>query len=159
MSEQTETAVGELERLQAWQGGVIAGLAGGLGMGLLFTLQLTDVIENAIPALWALDGGAAGWFVHMVNSAIFGVFFAAVVTRWPESVRTIGRSLIVGGGFGVLLWLLAAGVVMPVWLNLVGFASPPAIPNLDPMSLVGHLVYGVLVGLVYPLLVRGQQQY
>lgn len=159
MSEPTETTVPRFERMEDWQAGVAAGLAAGVGMGLLMTLEMSAVIEGAIPALWLLDGGMAGWLVHMVNSAVFGVVFAALVTRWPAAVRSLSGGVIVGGLYGIVLWLVAAGLVMPVWLDLVGFASPPAIPNLAPMSLAAHLLYGVVLGVVYPLIVTRETEF
>jgi len=45
-----------------------------------------------------------------------------------------------------------AAVVMPVWLQAVGFGAAPAVPNLNPQSLVGHVVYGVVLGGLYAAL-------
>jgi hypothetical protein len=39
---------------------------------------------------------------------------------------------------------------MPIWLSAVGFPMAPAVPNLNPMSLLTHLAFGAVVGLVYP---------
>lgn len=159
MSEQTETTMSEVARMQPWQGGVVAGIAGGFGMGLFMTLQMTNVIEVAIPALWMLEGGAAGWVIHMANSAIFGVVFAAIVMEMPDGMFTITRSVLVGAVFGAALWVVAAGFVMPVWLDLAGFATPPAIPNLNLTSLGAHLIYGLILGATYPLVVRSEPQF
>lgn len=52
-----------------------------------------------------------------------------------------------GVGWGVVLWLVAAGVVMPVWLTLVGV--PAQVPNLSLHGLVGHVVWGTALGLGY----------
>lgn len=139
-------AVGGVERLQPWQGGVLAGLAGGALMGVLLSVQMSAVIESAIPGLWTLEGGTAGWVVHMINSAVFGVVFAAIVMRWPRTIATLPRGLLTGGLYGAALWIVAAGFAMPIWLDLVGFAAPPAIPNLVLMSLVAHLIFGVVLG-------------
>lgn len=153
MSERTETTVVSVERLQPWQGGVAAGLAGGLAMGLFMSIQTPGVIETAIPALWTLEGGTAGWVIHMINSAVFGVAFAAVAREWPQSVDSAAASAVTGGAFGAALWLLAAALVMPVWLEVVGFASPPPLPNFDFTSLGAHLIYGIVLGICYPLVV------
>lgn len=110
----------------------------------------------AIPALWGLQGGTVGWVIHMANSAVFGVVFAALLTvpglrRYADSVPT---SAGLGAVYGVVLWIVAAGFVMPIWLSAVGFPMAPPIPNFDPMSMVGHVVFGVILGAVYPA-VRG----
>ncbi|WP_049971349.1 hypothetical protein [Haladaptatus cibarius] len=65
-------------RENAWQSGVLSGLIAGAVMGVMLTMQMRPVIEHAIPALWGLDGGAAGWTIHMINSAVFGVVFGAL---------------------------------------------------------------------------------
>ncbi len=41
---------------------------------------------------------------------------------------------------------------MPVWLSAVGSPANPPLPNFNPMSLVGHVVYGAVVGATFPAL-------
>lgn len=146
----TETVVGRNTRIEPWQGGVVGGLLGGAVMGVMLTMQMTPVIENAIPAMYGLSGGLAGWVVHMFHAAILGVGFAAVATR--VDLDSLAPSVGLGLAYGVVLWLVLAVLVMPVWLQTVGFAGAPALPNVNVQSLVGHLVYGGVLGLVYPLI-------
>ncbi|WP_336001273.1 histidine kinase [Halorientalis halophila] len=129
-----------------------AGLAGGAVMGVLFSVLMTPVIEMAIPALVGLSGGVAGWVVHMSISAVFGVVFAALVTLTPLSEFADQPLALLGLGlaYGAVLWIVAAGIVMPVWLSAVGFPMAPPVPNLSPLSLGTHLVFGAVVGLLYP---------
>ncbi|WP_323191192.1 histidine kinase [Halostella sp. PRR32] len=141
-------------RLETWQAGVLGGLAGGFVMGIMLTMQMTPVIENAIPALWGLSGGLAGWVIHMSNSAVLGVVFAAIASAgaFREYADSPGTSAALGIAYGVVLWVVLAAIVMPIWLDAVGFGMAPAVPNFNPMSLVGHVAYGVVLGVVYPLL-------
>jgi len=156
MAQQTATERGtDAETtLAAWQGGVLAGIGGGAVMGIMLTMQMTPVIENAIPALWGLSGGAAGWAVHMANSAVLGVVFAAIAgtAALSEYTDSVGTSALLGVGYGVVLWVVLAAVVMPVWLDAVGFGAVPPLPNFNPMSLVGHVAYGAVTGALYPLI-------
>jgi hypothetical protein len=147
---QTETET----TLEASQAGVVAGLVGGFVMGIMLTMQMTPVIENAIPALWGLSGGLAGWVVHMSNSAVLGVVFAAIASAGAlrEYADSTGTSTALGIAYGVVLWVVLAAIVMPIWLDAVGFPMAPAVPNFNPMSLVGHVVYGAVLGAVYPML-------
>ena len=140
--------------LEAWQAGVLAGLAGGLVMGIMLTMQMTPVIENAIPALWGLSGGVAGWVVHMSNSAVLGVVFAALASAGAlrEYADSVGTSTALGIAYGVVLWVVLAAIVMPIWLDAVGFPMAPAVPNFNPMSLVAHVVYGGVLGATYAAL-------
>ncbi|SEP09028.1 hypothetical protein SAMN05216388_103225 [Halorientalis persicus] len=134
-----------------WVSGAAAGLAGGAVMGVLFSVLVPPVIEAGIPALFGLSGGLAGWVVHMSLSAVFGVGFAALVTLTPLSKDTDAPLQLVGAGllYGAVLWIVAAAIVMPLWLTAVGFPMAPPLPNLDAMSLVGHLAFGTVVGLFY----------
>jgi hypothetical protein len=161
MAEETEMAFGGVERLQPWQIGVVGGVVGGLLMGALLTAvpEMRGVIEVAIPALWTLEGGAAGWIIHMINSAVFGVVFAAIAKQRPESVRTIMNGIVSGGIYGFVLWVVAAAFIMPVWLEIVGFASPPPLPNFNVMSLVAHLLFGVGLGAVFARLMPSPELY
>ncbi|WP_227378005.1 histidine kinase [Haladaptatus halobius] len=141
-----------VKRRPAWIGGVIGGLAGGAVMGLMLSMMMTPVIQQAIPALWGLEGMGAGWVIHLINSVIFGVIFAMLVTRTGlrRYERSVGRSTVLGLVYGTVIWIVAAGFVMPIWLQAVGFPMVPPLPNFDPMSLVGHLVFGGILGIVYP---------
>ena len=155
MAQKVETTVERrfgYEHRPAWVSGVVAGLAGGAVMGVLLSVLTTPVIETAIPALVGLSGGLAGWVVHMSISAVFGVLFAGLVTLAPVSEYADAPRALLGIGlvFGAVLWIVAAGLLMPIWLNAVGFPMAPPLPNLAPTSLVTHLVFGAVVGLVYP---------
>ncbi len=138
----------------AWQHGVQAGLVGGLVMGVLFSLLMPPVIESGIPALVGLSGGIAGWFVHMSISAVFGVAFVAALTHPRLAAVGTSPAGVVGLGlaYGVVLWVVAAGVVMPLWLSAVGFPSPPPLPNLGLMGLLTHLAFGLFLGASYEYL-------
>ncbi|MFC7157631.1 histidine kinase [Halomarina halobia] len=139
-----------------WKAGIGAGLVAGVVMGIMLTVMMGPVIAAAIPALWGLNGLAAGWGVHLVNSAIFGLVFAAIVASPPvrQYTGSLGRTTAVGVAYGVVIWIVAAGIVMPIWLQAVGFPMAPPLPNFNPMSLVGHVVYGAVLGGVYSYATR-----
>jgi uncharacterized membrane protein YagU involved in acid resistance len=149
MVSETTTAVESQTNHVAWTGGALAGLAGGVVMGAMLTMQMTPVIEVAIPSMYGLQGLAAGWVVHLFHSVVLGVGFAAVADALDFG-DSLGRSAALGVGFGVALWVVLAALVMPVWLGAVGFPKVPPLPNFNPMSLVGHVVYGAVLGVVFP---------
>lgn len=153
-AERTATDTGV--RAGNWKAGVLGGLAGGLVFGAMMSMMMTPVIEMAIPALYGIEGpaGIAGWVIHMSNSAVFGVVFAALAGLALGRHVSFGKSVGLGVVYGVLLWLIFAVFVMPVWLSAVGFPGAPALPNISVMSLVGHVVYGAVLGAVYPLVLR-----
>jgi uncharacterized membrane protein YagU involved in acid resistance len=119
-------------------------------MGAMLTTQMTPVIRNAIPAMYGLSGIASGWGVHLFHSAVLGLVFAAGLRAVPSLADTRVKALGAGVAYGVVLWIVLAALVMPVWLGAVGFPAVPPLPNLNPMSLVGHVVYGAVLGAAFP---------
>lgn len=154
---QTDTQSMNSTAFPGWQGGVVGGLVGGIAMGAMIWMNKQATLEMAIPALYTLEGAVAGWIVHLFHSLVLGLVFVALV-RLP-ALREYSESLLPSAGlglvYGAVLWVVAAGVVMPAWLQAVGFAGAPMLPNWAlPGSLVPHLVYGVLLGVVYAFLER-----
>ena len=135
----------------SWKPGVAGGLVGGLVFGVMMSMMTPPVLEMGIPAMYGIEGpaGALGWAIHMSHGAIIGVGFAAIASLKPDLTDSIGPSLGVGAGYGLLVWVALAVIVMPIWLGAVGFGGVPPLPNIGVESLVGHVVYGVVLGGVY----------
>lgn len=140
--------------LEDWQIGTIAGLAGSILFGVLLSVQNPDMIEVAIPTLYGLEGGFAGTVVHLLHGVVLGVTFVilyeAIVSNPSSAVKTV----LAGVGYGVVVWATLAAIVMPLWLSALNFALAPDVPNPDVTSLVGHITYGLVLGLVYWLFGR-----
>ena len=132
---------------RTWSSAVLGGVAGGLVFGVL--LQATGAMP-VIASLYGMESVAAGWVAHLFHSVVFALVFAAAVGR--TSYRDAGFVPItaLGAGYGVVLWVVAAAIAMPLWLGALGLDAP-AIPNLDATSLVGHLLYGAVLGAVFVL--------
>lgn len=150
MSSQTATGAALSTEQGAWKGGVVCGLAGGAVMGVMLSVVLTPVIQVAIPSMYGLSGGLAGWVVHMSHSAVLGVVFVGLAGALSQYSDSIGKSALLGALYGVALWVVLAAFVMPVWLSVVGSPANPPLPNFNATSLVGHVAYGVVLGVVYP---------
>ena len=136
MSSETATSTVPETRF-GWKGGAAAGLIAGTVMGVMLTVMMTPVIQRAIPAMYGL---AVGWLARPFHAAVLGVVFAVLarsVGVEDDPVRS------------AVLWVALAAFVMPVWLGAVGFPGVPPLPNFNPMSLVGHLVYGAVLGAAY----------
>ncbi|ADQ65790.1 hypothetical protein C499_11321 [Halogeometricum borinquense DSM 11551] len=129
-----------------WQAGVLAGIIGGIVMGAMMVVQMRSALEVAIPSMYFFSGGLAGFTIHVAHGAILGVVFAAVAATRNLST---GQSLGLGVAYGVALWAVLAVFVMPVWLSVVGSPANPPLPNVNVTSLVGHVVYGGVVGVAY----------
>lgn len=129
-----------------------AGIAGGLAGGVVFgvVMQARDLMPM-VAQLINSDSVAVGWLVHLFNSALFGVIFALLFGRWlAKLVPAIGAGL----AYGLLWWLLGALMIMPAWLGMADMVFE--VGENQWWSLAGHLIYGVILGLVTALFVRRQ---
>lgn len=137
---QTQTGLDPRHLLAVGGGGIGAGIA----MGLTISAATGDVA--IIGALYGTPVPAVGWLTHLFHSVVFAVAFAALVrgSTHLEAWRPIRRSVVLGAEFGLFLWLFAAGVVMPLWLRAAGVSA--MLPNLTLTGLVGHLLWGLLIG-------------
>jgi len=70
----------------------------------------------------------------------FAIFFARVATGFLSST-------LFGLLYGAFWWVLGGLFLMPVWLGMKAFV----IDETAWKSLVGHLIYGTLLGAVYGL--------
>ncbi|WP_241432369.1 DUF6789 family protein [Halogeometricum borinquense] len=148
--EQSELTTG----VERWQAGVVAGLLGAVAFSALLAISAPAALTAAIPSMYGLSGGMAGMGIHLSHGALLGVVFVAVLRLWPDPGRTVTRAAIAGTAYGVVLWGILAVFVMPLWLSAVGFAGAPSLPAFDLMSLVGHVLYGIVLGATYPRLRR-----
>jgi len=74
--------------------------------------------------------------------------FGAAAVRIDYRDADTGTFAVLGAAYGVVLWLVAAPVLMPLWLGALGLDAQ-SVPNLDAASLAGHLVYGVVLGAAF----------
>ncbi|WP_200531020.1 histidine kinase [Halorubrum sp. LN27] len=137
-----------------WKAGVAGGLVGGLVFGAMMSIMTPGVLQMGIPAMYGIEGpaGTVGWTIHVSHGAVIGVGFAAIGDLKPDLGGSVGTSLGVGAGYGLLVWAALAVIVMPIWLGAVGFPGAPPLPNVGVESLVGHAVYGTVLGGVYAAL-------
>jgi hypothetical protein len=148
MSTETATSTVEATSNQDWQGGVVAGSVGAIVMGAMMVVQMRPVLEVAIPSMYFLSGGLAGFTIHVAHGAVLGVIFAAVAAT--RSDLTTVQSTLLGAGYGAVLWVALAVLLMPVWLSAVGSPANPPLPNVNVTSLIGHVVYGAVLGATFP---------
>lgn len=126
---------------------VSALLAGGV-MGLV--MQSMVGIVPVIEALYGVAEPLIGWMTHEFHSVVFGMIYATLLTVVPQRTQSLQSRLAIALGFATFLWLFAAGIVMPVWLQLLGLSA--SLPNLTGAALAGHAVWGVTPGLLYHVL-------
>jgi uncharacterized membrane protein YagU involved in acid resistance len=124
---------------------ILGGLAGTTVMTLMmyFVSPMMGVRMDIAASLGTMLGGSwtLGLIMHFVNGAIiFPLLYAFLLFRLLP-----GGPLAKGIGWGLILWLLAQVMVMPMMGG--GFFSSrmggmPAVMG----SFLGHLIYGALLG-------------
>ena len=142
MATRTRTSAGS----SLWQriiGGVVGGIAGGFVFGAMMgAMGMLPMVASVVGS----ESVVIGFIYHMFNSVIIGAVFGLI---FGGLSRTYGQGAIWGLLYGAIWWVLGPLILMPLMLGMgapqFGMALAP--PML--MSLVGHLIYGLLTGLVY----------
>lgn len=124
---------------------LVAGAVGTAAMTMLLflapTMGMPDMPIGEMLGAFLGIGPALGWAMHGVIGLTLAVIYAAIARG-----RLPGSPLLQGAIYGFLVFLVAQGVVTPVMGG--GFFSGGNVPMIMG-SLLGHLVYGGVVGAVY----------
>lgn len=113
-----------------------------VGLPKIAVGQILGTAMSVSVAHW-YAGAVGGWLIHLIVGVLFALAYARVFAS-----RLPGSAVMRGALFGVLLFLFAQVVCMP----LVGagmFSGGDA--QLLLGSLLGHLAYGVVLGWIYHL--------
>nr|WP_241686276.1 hypothetical protein [Halorubrum amylolyticum] len=142
-----------------WRAGAVGGLVAGAAMGVVLHGALG--LMPTIGALVGVETVAAGWAVHLFNSAVFGALFVAVFDRtfFDELRADVGGCLSLGVVHSALLGVLTGGLLLPTALAIEGASSLP-VPTLPVPGLtaslefgaviaVAHLLYGLVLGRMF----------
>jgi len=124
---------------------ILAGAAGTAGMTMLMLaaplMGLPKMPIGEMLGSFLGIGSAIGWAMHgMIGLVLAGIYAFGFADRLP------GGPAVRGSVYGFLVFLLAQLVVMP--MMGAGVFSGGNVPMIMG-SLLGHLVYGALVGTVY----------
>ena len=77
-----------------------------------------------------------------------GATYAILFSRWATKPAT---AVLIGVGYGAVWWVLGALWLMPAKLGMTDMIFH--VGTTQWRSLVGHLIYGLLLGLTFGLLV------
>jgi uncharacterized membrane protein YagU involved in acid resistance len=139
MATQVQNNVGSLSKA------VVSGALAGAGGGVVFGIMMGML--GMLPMVGMLAGSeqaAVGFGVHMVISAFIGAVYGLIIQRFPLT----GSTALVGGAInGVVWWVLGALILMPVMLGMSNMVFQ--VGEMQIMSLIGHLIYGVVTGFLY----------
>lgn len=126
--------------------GIVAGLGGGVVFGMLMAMMgMLPMVAGLVKS----DNPIVGLGVHMVISAFIGAVYGVVAPRLPS-----GRAAIVIGGmvYGAMWWVLGALIAMPLLLGMTQMIFVIGQPQW--LSLMGHVIYGVVTALLFAPLSR-----
>jgi hypothetical protein len=142
--------------------GIIAGLIAGVVFGIMMTVMHAPTPDGGSMPMMGMvaqvvgsSSLAVGWLYHLFNSAVIGGLFG-----WILGTRIGGYGSGAGWGaaYGVLWWVLGGLILMPVFLGMPAFA-PLQMPMMRPVafaSLMGHVIFGVILGAAFVPLRAGQ---
>jgi hypothetical protein len=141
--------------------GIVAGLVGGVVFGIIMQMMNAPTPEGGQMPMMAMvakvvrsDNMAVGWIYHLFNSAIIGAIFG-----WLLGSRSLkfGATIGWGAAYGFIWWILGALILMPLFLGMPAFAPLQMKPMLPVAmgSLMGHLIYGVILGSGFSMLKQG----
>ncbi len=129
---------------------IVGGLAGIVG-GWAFGKWMAQA--NFFPLIAGLAGSDSmmvGMTLHFVFAVIIGASFGVLFQR---DVRGYGSCMGWGAGYGLFWWFLGPLTMMPIWQgNHIDWSYQRGGALFG--SLVGHVVYGLIVGLIYAALDR-----
>lgn len=118
---------------------VIAGVVYGVAAELL------GGSVGFIGVYYGVQNTVVGWITHEFHSVVFAFMFASLVSFVRPHHRHWGPAYVaIGTAWGLVLWIVAAGFISPIWLQLLGIPAP--IPSLSEMLLVAHLLWGSSLG-------------
>jgi len=130
---------------------VSAGVAGTIVMTLFTYMGGLMNIKMDIPAMLAsvLGGNLIfGWVMHFMIGIVLSINFAMIF--YP--ITKINPQWLRGAIFGIIPWLMAQIIVMPIMSVMNGMSFSAGLFSGSMMmafaSLVGHLIYGAVIGVI-----------
>ncbi len=128
--------------------GIIAGLGGGVVFGMMMAMM------GMLPMIAGLVGSQSplvGALVHMAISAAIGAFYGVAVTIGRFNLSW-GFAVVSGMVNGMIWWVIGALILMPLGLGMSNMVF--VIGTTQWLSLMGHVIYGIVSALLYVVLIR-----
>lgn len=98
-----------------------------------------------ISGMMGMDNALVGFVLHLIISAVIGAIFGlaldAMVMQGP------GMSLLAGGVYGIVWWVLGPLLIMPLAMGMPVFQIQAMMG-----SLFGHIMFGITMATIYFLL-------
>lgn len=126
--------------------GAAAGLVGGAVFGIMMAMM------GMLPMVGMLvrqENALIGFILHLAISTFIGAVYGLVIGRFPINATTAFIGGIING---VVWWVLGALVLMPMMLGMSQMVF--VIGQAQWMSLLGHIIYGLVTSFVFLPLVK-----
>lgn len=168
MSTETETGFGIGGTIGWTIGGALGGAIAAGAFAVVMWLFDPEILTGAIPSIYGFDPSSVlGLTIHFLHGIVLGIVFGVLVTRptilgmlqtsaETETVSEMGLTLrIVAAGFvfGLAIWAILPVIVLPVWEQAIGPAGAGDFPAVAVESMVGHMTFGLVLGLVFAVTV------
>lgn len=127
---------------------VIHGVTAGLIGGSVFGVQMA--VGGMLPMVAQMIGSQSvviGFILHLVISAVIGAVYGTVASRLPAGWLV---SLAAGVVNGAIWWVLGALIIMPLALGMSEMVFQ--IGDMQWMSLIGHLIFGIVTAGFFTLI-------
>lgn len=129
---------------------VVQGVTAALIGGSVFGVQMA--VGGMLPMVAQMVGSQSpvvGFILHLVISAVIGAVYGVVASRLPS-----GWLVSMGAGIvnGIVWWILGALVIMPLMLGMTDMVFQ--IGDMQWMSLVGHVIFGIVTAGFFTLIQR-----
>jgi hypothetical protein len=143
---------------------IVAGVVAGIVFGLMMQVMTAPTPEGGQMPVIAMVGQivgsptiGVGWLYHLFNSAVIGAIFGWLL---GGRVRSYASALGLGAVYGLVWWILGGLILMPVLLGMPPFAPlmMPPMRMVATGSLLGHVIYGVILGGLFAWLYHGARR-
>jgi uncharacterized membrane protein YagU involved in acid resistance len=127
---------------------IVHGVAAALVGGSVFGVQMA--VGGMLPMVAQMIGSQSavvGFILHLVISAVIGAGYGVIAPRLPAGwLVTIGAGIV----YGIIWWVLGALVIMPLALGMSEMVFQ--IGDMQWMSLIGHVIFGIVTAAFYALI-------
>lgn len=139
-----------VSRSRSSSSSLVAGALAGLGGGLVFGMMMAMMgMLPMVAMLVRSENAIVGFLVHMAISAGIGGVYGLVVGRMQQTTAT---AALAGAVNGVVWWVLGALIAMPLMLGMTNMVLH--VGQTQWLSLMGHLIYGIVTALLFMPLSR-----
>ncbi|SDI76468.1 hypothetical protein SAMN04488693_12234 [Arthrobacter subterraneus] len=144
---QASAPAGHVPMARRITAGIVGGLAGGAVFGVLMAMM---GMLPMIASLVGSDAAVVGLAVHLVISVLIGL---GLTVPFAGMLSGLARSAVIGLAYGALWWLLGPLLLMPTMMGMPVFMIDAA----AWVSLLGHLIYGIILGVSASAMLRGRR--